>query len=205
MAVNSNNITDEDGDHSDWLEIYNNSDSIINLGGWYLTDKAENLKEWQFPSITIAKGAYRIIFASDKNRTDPTKPLHTNFKLSGSGEFLAISEPDTTISFSYSPLFPAQRQDVSYGIYQGQQVFFTTATPGVENVFGSLPFAPNFSVTRGFFKTAFDVMLTLPGGDGQIYYTINGSRPTKTSGTLYTTPIHITTTTPLSAITVNSS
>ncbi|MHB9143201.1 MAG: chitobiase/beta-hexosaminidase C-terminal domain-containing protein [Paludibacter sp.] len=205
MAVNSNNITDEDGDHSDWLEIYNNSDSIINLGGWYLTDKAENLKEWQFPSITIAKGAYMIIFASDKNRTDPTKPLHTNFKLSGSGEFLAISEPDTTISFSYSPLFPAQRQDVSYGIYQGQQVFFTTATPGVENVFGSLPFAPNFSVTRGFFKTAFDVMLTLPGGDGQIYYTINGSRPTKTSGMLYTTPIHITTTTPLSAITVNSS
>lgn len=204
MAVNSNNIVDEDGEHSDWLEIYNNTDADIDLDGWYLTDDATVLNKWKFPSNTLQKGSYLVVFASDKNRIDPAKNLHTNFKLSGSGEYLAIVEPDLSVSYAYSPLFPAQRQDISYGLFQGQPVYFTTATPGAENVFGSLPFAPNFSTTRGFFKSAFDVSLTLPGGEGQIYYSINGTRPSQTTGTLYTGPIHITTTTPLSAVTVNS-
>ncbi|MDD3321916.1 MAG: chitobiase/beta-hexosaminidase C-terminal domain-containing protein [Paludibacter sp.] len=204
MAVNSNGIVDEDNEHSDWLEIYNNTNSAIDLTGWYLTDNPNTLKEWQFPSVTIPKAGYMVIFASGKDRIDPTGNLHTNFKLSGSGEFLAICEPDSTISFSYSPMFPAQRQDVSFGYFQGQEVFFTTSTPGAENVAGSLPFAPNFSATRGFYKTAFDVTLSLPGGDGSIYYTTNGTRPTKSNGTLYSAPIHVSTTTPLSAITINS-
>lgn len=204
MAINSNGLVDEDNEHSDWLEIYNNTDNTIDLAGWYLTDNPNTLKEWQFPSVTLPKNGYLVIFASGKNRTDPTKNLHTNFKLSGSGEYLAICEPDTTISFAYSPAFPAQRQDVSYGFYQGQEVFFTSTTPGAENVAGNLPFAPNFSATRGFYNSAFDVALSLPGGDGQIYYTINGTRPSKTSGTPYSTPIHIPTTTPLSAVTIKT-
>lgn len=204
MAINSNSIVDENAEHSDWLELYNNTDSSIDLAGWYLSDDAKLLKKWQFPSVTIPKGGYLVVFASDKNRIDPTKNLHTNFKLSGSGEFLAISEPDTTISHAYSPLFPAQRQDVSFGLYQGQSVYFSTATPGLENVGGSMPFSPNFSSKRGFYNAPFDVTLSLPGGEGQIYYTTNGTRPSKTTGTLYTAPIRISTTTPLSAITVNT-
>jgi len=204
MAVNSNSIVDEDNEHSDWLELFNNTDSAVDLAGWYLSDDAANLKQWQFPAITIPKGGYLVVFASGKNRVDPTKNLHTNFKLSGSGEFLAISEPDTTISSAFSPIFPAQRQDISYGFYQGQPVYFSTATPGTVNVGGSLPFAPNFRATRGFYTTAFDVTLSLPGGTGSIYYTTNGTRPTAATGTLYTSPVHITTTTPLSAVTVNS-
>ena len=204
MAVNSNGIVDEDLEHSDWLELYNATDAPIDLAGWFLSDNAATLKEWQFPSVTLPKGGYMVVFASGKNRIDPTKNLHTNFKLSGSGEFLAISEPDTTISSSFGTAFPAQRQDVSYGMYQGQPVYFTTATPGVENVFGSLPFAPNFSAKRGFYKSPFDVTLTLPGGDGAIYYTLDGTRPTKTNATLYAAPVRISTTTPLSAITINT-
>ena len=127
----------------------------------------------------------------------PTKNLHTNFKLSGSGEFLAICEPNGTISHSYSPAFPAQRQDVSYGLYQGQEVFFSSPTPGSENTFGSLPFAPNFSMTRGFYESPIDVSLSAPGNSGTIYYTLDGTRPTKTTGTVYSGPIHITKTTPL--------
>jgi hypothetical protein len=204
MAINSNGIVDEDGEHSDWLELYNNTDGDINLNSWYLSDNAAIPNEWQFPSIVIQKGSYLIVFASGKNRTDPTKNLHTNFKLSGSGEYLAICEPDMTISSSYSPTFPAQRQDISFGLYLDQQVFFSTATPGAKNLVGSLPFAPNFSEKRGFYKTAFDVTLTLPSGDGAIYYTTNGTRPTKTTGLLYQSPVRIKTTTPLSAVTINS-
>ena len=204
MAINSNGIMDENLEHSDWLEIFNNTDSPINLAGWYLTDDANVPTKWTFPSIIIQKNAYLVVFASDKNRIDPTKNLHTNFKLSGSGEYLGIIEPDLTVSHAYSPIFPAQRQDVSFGYFQGQQVYFSTATPGQENVGGSLPFSPNFSSKRGFYNAPFDVTLSLPGGDGQIYYTTNGARPSKTTGALYTTPIRISTTTPLSAVSINS-
>lgn len=204
MAVNSNNIVDEDSEHSDWIELYNNTSEIIDLTGWYLTDDATNLKKWQFPQITLAKGAYLVVFASGKNRVDPTKNLHTNFKLSGSGEYLAICEPDSSISYSFSPLFPAQRQDVSYGLFQGQIVYFTTATPGAVNVAGTMPFAPGFSAKRGFYNNAFDLSLSLTGGDGTIYYTLDGTRPTASTGKIYTTPLHITTTTPVSAATINA-
>jgi hypothetical protein len=203
MALNSNSIVDEDMDHSDWIELYNNSGSTIDLSGWFLSDNAGNLKEWQFPAVTFPKGGYLVVFASGKNRVDSAKKLHTNFKLSGSGEFLAISEPDSTISCAFSPRFPAQRQDVSYGYYQGQPVYFTTATPGTENVAGSLPFAPSFSISRGFYSAPISVSLSLSGGDGSIYYTLDGTRPTRETGTLYTAPISVSTTTPLSAVTIN--
>ncbi len=205
MAINSNGIVDEDTEHSDWIELYNNTESAVNLQGWYLTDDALNLKQWQFPAVTIAKGAYLIVFASGKNRIDPTKNLHTNFKLSGSGEFLAICEPDSTISYAFLPMFPAQSQDVSYGIYQGQTAFFSTSTPGLVNIPGSVPFSPVFSHKRGFYTSAFDVTLSSITSNSSIYYTLNGTRPTKTTGTLYTAPIRITTTTPLSAVVINSS
>lgn len=205
MAVNSNSIIDEDSEHSDWIEIYNNSSSNINLTGWFLTDDANSLKKWQFPAVTLNKGAYMVVFASGKNRAFTTGNLHTNFKLSGSGEFLAVCEPDSTISHSYTPIFPAQQQDASYGLFQGQYVYFATSTPAQENVASNLPFAPVFSHKRGFYNAPFQVALTIPGGDGQIYYSTNGTRPSKTKGTLYTNPINITTTTPLSAVVVNSS
>ncbi len=205
MAINSNGIVDEDNEHSDWIELYNNTDENIDLGGWYLSDNQNNLKEWQFPSLNLPKGAYLIVYASGKNRIDPSKNLHTNFKLSGSGEFLAISEPDTTISHAYSPLFPAQIQDVSYGFFQGQYVFFSSATPGQPNITGTIPFAPTFSHKRGFYDNAFDLTLNIPGGSGSIYYTLNGTRPTKTNATLYTQPVRISTTTPVSAVIFNSS
>ncbi|MEM7114978.1 MAG: lamin tail domain-containing protein [Chloroflexota bacterium] len=58
---------------------------------------------------------------------------------------------------------------------------------------------PSFSVARGFFDAPFDVVLTAETS-ATIYYTTDGSTPTKTSATPYTTPITINTTTPLRAI-----
>lgn len=204
MAVNSNSITDEDNEHSDWLEINNTTDATINLDGWYLTDKEDEPSQWKFPAVNIAAGGYMVIFASDKNKTTPGQSLHTNFKLSSSGEYLGIIEPTGVVSHAYTPLFPVQKQDVSYGMYHNQEVYFTTPTPGAENVASDLPFAPNFSVSRGYYDAPVDVTLTVPGGQGSVYYTTNGMRPTKTNATLYTNPVHITTTTPLSAVVINN-
>jgi hypothetical protein len=108
-------LLDENGESSDWIEIYNPTDEAINLDGWYLTDDADDLRKWEFPSVRIEPGRFKIIFASGKDRNDPAAELHTSFKLSGSGEFLALVESDgTTIAHSYDE-YPQQFAGISYG------------------------------------------------------------------------------------------
>ena len=43
VASNRQGLRDEDGDRSDWLEIYNSGSELIDLGGYYPTDDADNL------------------------------------------------------------------------------------------------------------------------------------------------------------------
>ncbi len=62
-------ITDEDGDPSDWIELYNKSVIEANLEGYHLSDDARNLRKWTLPSITLKPGSFLLVFASDKNRT----------------------------------------------------------------------------------------------------------------------------------------
>jgi hypothetical protein len=205
MAINNNTLIDEDGDFPDWLELHNPGTASLNLAGWYLTDNPGNLTQWILPSIDLAPGGYLVVFASGKDRSDPAQNLHTSFRISGSGEYLAIVEPDgLSISHSYGPLFPAQRADVSYGIFSDQLTYLTDPTPGTENVLGDMVLAPVFSKNRGFYSEAFQVELTVSDPALEIYYSTDGSRPSKASGSLYTSPVSIQTTTPLSAVAVSA-
>jgi hypothetical protein len=68
LASNNGIIQDEDGDYSDFIELYNRGDAAVNLGGWYLTDEAAELTKWRFPSVSLAPGQCLVVFASDKNR-----------------------------------------------------------------------------------------------------------------------------------------
>jgi len=114
MADNDNTLPDIDGDPSDWIELYNDSSNAVNLAGWHLTDVATNLTQWTFPSINIPAGGFLVVFASDKDRAIAGNALHTNFKLSASGESVALVHSDgSTIESQVT--FPAQLEDVAYG------------------------------------------------------------------------------------------
>ncbi|MGC3959389.1 MAG: lamin tail domain-containing protein [Verrucomicrobiota bacterium] len=122
-ASNSNGLQDEDGDHSDWIELFNTSASTVNLNGWYLTDNATNLTKWRLPATNLPPNGFLIVFASSKNRATPGLPLHANFALSAGGEYLALVQPDgVTIATQFAPQFPEQLTDVSYGLGQNLQV-----------------------------------------------------------------------------------
>ena len=69
-SSNISGITDEDGDHSDWIELYNSSALAANLEGYYLSDNAHNLKKWTLPAISLKPDNFLLIFASGKNRTE---------------------------------------------------------------------------------------------------------------------------------------
>lgn len=115
MADNASTIADEDGDFSDWVEIYNTSDAPVSLAGWYLTDTTKNLKRWQFPAVELGAGKPLLVFASEKNRVDPSRELHTNFKLSTEGYLALVGANGTSVVYDLAPAYPKQIEDVSYG------------------------------------------------------------------------------------------
>jgi len=121
MAVNDRTLKDEDGASSDWIELLNASTTSVNLAGWRLTDNASRLDKWVLPGTNLPAGGFLLVFASDKNRSQPGQPLHTNFKLSSEGEYLALVRPDGAIASQYAPVYPPQYADVSYGVYGGAQ------------------------------------------------------------------------------------
>lgn len=205
MAINGNILADEDGDFSDWIELYNPGNLEINLDGWYLTDNPDNLNKWRFPAITIQPGNYLVVFASEKSRKIAGAELHTNFKLSGSGEFLALVKPDmVTITFSFGESYPVQRENSSYGSYNGNLYFFEKPTPGAANSISDQILTPRFSVERGFCNEPFTLNLSVDDPGLQIYYTTDGTRPGQNSGTFYTGPLTIGKTTPVSAVARNA-
>lgn len=68
MSSNLTALADEDGEYPDWLELYNNNNYAVNLGGYFISDNKENLKKWIFPESYIAGNGHMLLFASGKDR-----------------------------------------------------------------------------------------------------------------------------------------
>lgn len=140
MAINDTVLQDEDLDYSDWIELYNSGGSSVDLTGWHLTDSKSDLTKWTFPATNIPAGGFLLVYASDKDRTTPN--LHANFKLSDSGEYVALVHPDGTNVEHELRGVPDQFPDISYGIQThgtnptlraGEHGFLIERTPGTAN------------------------------------------------------------------------
>ena len=215
LAANQAGITDQDGDHSDWIEIYNPSQHAINLAGWSLTDDPQEPDKWTFPGVTLEGGKCLLVFASGKNRkpTHPDSELHTNFRLDRDGEFLGLYSISRdcfvdTPALSDGNKFPEQFQDVSYGCRRNQESdavalwlcgYLSTPTPGQPNaealLWTGLVAPVSFDHERGFYSAAFMLELATLTPGATIRYTTDGSEPTQARGTVYVAPIQIATTT----------
>jgi len=91
MASNQKTIRDEDGNSSDYIELYNSGTAPVPLEGYGLSDTPKTRK-WLFGSAVIKPGEYLLVFASDKNKKEVY--WHTNFKVSASGETIVLTEAD---------------------------------------------------------------------------------------------------------------
>jgi hypothetical protein len=68
-------IPDDFGQYSDWIELYNNGTSDVNLNGYHLSDDPASLLKWTFGNIIIKAKDYLLVFASDTNiNTLPVLP-----------------------------------------------------------------------------------------------------------------------------------
>lgn len=203
----------------DWIEIHNPDDASIDLGGWHLTDNPDEPGKWTFPLGTnLASGAYLVVFADDGNTLDAQGFLHTNFKLSSGGDFIALTRPDESTASSFSPDgsdYPAQNEDISYGLSPSNNalLFFPTPTPGTHNSTSGISFAaaPDFSVSHGIYSAPFSLAITSETSGATIYVTTDSEPPLNPDGSptstasIYSGPLNISATTVIRAATTAAS
>lgn len=133
LASNRTNLTDNHSEFSDWIELFNVGESPCSLDGWHLTDDPRERFKWRFPDVTLDPREYLLVFCSGKDIADPAEPLHSNFGLSGSGEYLALVRPDGEVTWQYAPFYPPQLSDVSYGLVQefSEELLVAPGAPGL--------------------------------------------------------------------------
>ncbi len=94
MASNQTTYMDEYGEYPDWVEIYNSTNARIDLSGFGLTDRVDDLMRFQFPEGTVIDaGQYLVVFCSD--RRDPlgeNAELHAPFALSSYRETIILAD-----------------------------------------------------------------------------------------------------------------
>ena len=198
-------LVDETGATEDWIELY--APGIADLTGYYLTDDVAIPNKWAFPSMSMTPDSYLVVFASGNDLTGDPAFLHTNFKLNGGGEYLALTRDDGMGGFEvvteFSPEYPNQEEGFSYGLGSDQVTlgYFNTPTPNAPNGVAFQGFVEDtqFSVGRGFYDTPQTVAITTLTPGATIRYTTDGSTPTTTNGTVYTVPLTISSTTVLRA------
>lgn len=209
---NLSQYADNYGEYEDWIELYNNSASSVDLAGYYLSDDSLNNTKWQIPSgITITAYGFQRFWASGRDIVAGVN-YHTSFKLTqtkNNNEFITLSSPSGII---------IDQKEVKQRTQEGHSIgrktngdttwcIFTTPTPKASNN-TSTPYTdyaskPQENLTAGFFTNPVTVTLTTDEPNSVIRYTTNGTMPTSSS-TLYSGPITISTTKVLKAITISS-
>lgn len=189
---------DDNGDYgADYIELYNRSDSSVNLKGWSLSDSGENLRKFIFPDFIVEPGQCVIAWCSDSTddvslyRDDyvPVDIHGLSFRISD-GEECILTDPEGLV---------ASRIAIDSGFLDNKVVsligdeyyisdpspYSIEQTPPVEKK--NLD-APTFSVEGGWFTD--NVVVELSAKQGEIYYTLDGSIPDENS-LKYTGPIII--------------
>jgi hypothetical protein len=123
----------------DTIELYNPTDSSVNIGGWFLTDDASVPMKFRIPDNTsIPPGGYLVFTEADFN---PTPGTNNSFVLSSQGEeiYLLGGDANTNLTgYSHGFSFGAAENGVSFGRYvlsTGDEHFVAqiSITPGETN------------------------------------------------------------------------
>lgn len=204
-AANYNGSTDNYGEFEDWMELYNPTAAAIDLNGYYLSDKSDNLTKFQINApINIAANDHLIVYASGRSEVNANN-IHTSFKITQTkgNEWWILTDPDgiTVVdSIFVRPALVNQSRgrlgdgDANWGVYDNP-------SPDGNNTGGYTDYAaiPVFSEAPGYHPAAINLSISSTEATDEIYYTLDGSHPDDTDN-LYTGPINITNTTVVKAV-----
>jgi hypothetical protein len=181
-VMSSNNVTikDEDGDPSDWFELYNSGPAAVSLDGYYATDTPSLPTQWRFPNVTLAPQGFLMVWASGKNHTNTTQ-LHTNFAIKAGGEPVQLIAPDGVTIVDATPATSIPL-DKTYGRQTdgGTLAILAAPTPGTSNNAVLPALSINFSRNAGVYNGSFTLAITT-SRPATIRYTLDGSTPNASS------------------------
>lgn len=194
---NLNSIVDNFGKSEDWIELYNNSTSAVNIGGYYLSDNPNKPMKYKIPAgITIPANGFFSLWASGRNIL--TGSLHTNFKLKQTkvpGERIILSD-SSGIGIDSVVINKTQLAHSMGRITNGSSnwgVFVNPTFNASNNTSASYRYADNvvFSINSpGYYSGPVSVELSTSELNSVIRYTLNGNEPKSTSQ-VYSGPINI--------------
>ncbi|MCI6377295.1 MAG: lamin tail domain-containing protein [Clostridiales bacterium] len=136
MASNASAVPDENGEFSDWLELYNGTGQDLDMEGVMLTNRTDRIT-FPFPSYTLKAGERVIVFATNSYQLDPSLPFHGKFKISSAGDHIYLYDPDMYLIDELAT--PTLTADTSYALTgvdeDGVRHYETTTfySPGYEN------------------------------------------------------------------------
>jgi hypothetical protein len=142
-----------------------------------------------FPQRYRSFGQYLIVWCSDKNRSVAGQPLHTNWKISGSGEIITLTNT-SAIAVSTAPAAVLQ-PDISWGNRPTEPAYVYFGTPTQCGKHGNRLLGlckPSIVFTKQrFFYGRFNLTLSASDAGATILYTLDGSEPDENnlSGTTY--------------------
>ena len=94
-----------------------------------------------------------LVYASGRDRSTPGKPLHTNFKLSAEGEYLALVKPDgVTVASELAPVFRRNKKGSHRGIAAEDIKTVPLIAPGAE----ARVLVPTNSISASWIQPGFD-------------------------------------------------
>ncbi len=169
IIASNSTVYSMNGEYYDLIELKNISEESINLNDYFISDDKKDLLAYNLPDITLKPGGFCVIAADGKN---------VPFKLSSSGDTVYLTHKDGTpvdaLWFEECP------PEISYGRAGDELVYFSSPTFGRENGSGetTLTASPVPSVEPGEYTSSFTLTFS---GEGDMYYTIDGSEPTKNS------------------------
>src|SRR6266516_3148226 len=67
MSSNRHTLLDENGDSTDWIELYNAGAAPVSVAGYGLSDDAASPFKWTFRDAAIGPGRLLLVFASGKD------------------------------------------------------------------------------------------------------------------------------------------
>ena len=138
----------------DWIELYNASDKQKDISGYKIYD--DETQKYTLPAGTVIASKSFVVLICDNTATG----LHTNFKLSASGETVFLENSSGKIIDKVE--FPALNNGESYGRYPDGSATLAisgNATQGSSN--GDTQAALISSVTRNFTVPQLDQDVTI--------------------------------------------
>jgi len=114
-------LTNPEADASDWIELHNTTDRTIEIGGWFLSDDADDLAKYEIAAgTTITPGGFAIFLRNQHfgNESDPG--CRVPFALSRNGETLRLHSGagGTLTGYCDEEKFDASENGISFGRYR---------------------------------------------------------------------------------------